>query len=141
MNYIAKVTYLRPVENSDKIKRYNEQYLVNALSVTEAEARVKAWAPANFQDVDVKGADKVKIADVNRTGESQVWWLAQVAYQDIDGFSKPFTVAVNGDLIKNAINDLEKLYITGIISGIKTTNIIFEEELLEKVEEAQHVNG
>jgi hypothetical protein len=134
MNFYVKATYLKPVENSEKLKRHTETYLVNAMSVTEAETRVKNWVPSNFQDPEVTASSKAKIVDVNRANsESDVWWTAKVAYDDIDGRSKPFTVAVNGDTIMKALLALEKLYVGSFFYAISDSSVIYDEDLLEKV--------
>lgn len=142
MNFYVKVTYLKPVENSEKMKRHSETYLVNAMSVTEAEARVKTWLPSNFQDPEVTASSKAKIVDVNRAHkESDVWWTAKVAYDDIDGRSKPFTVAVNGDTMMKALLALEKLYVASYFSAISDSSVIYDEDLLEKVGQPEEVSA
>jgi len=40
MYYVAKIQYLTNQEGGEKLKKKSESFLVNALSVTEAEAKI-----------------------------------------------------------------------------------------------------
>lgn len=84
---MCKVAYMRQ-DDGMGVRRVSEQYLVDALSCTEAEARiVKEVKPlASFGGVDVKSIKEEIISDVLLSGEEDAdrYYRARVAYISID---------------------------------------------------------
>lgn len=130
MKFYVKVQYLKQVENSDKLKKTNETFVVEAVSVTDAEAKMVGWIPSNWQDANVRSVSKASISDINWATDSEQWWTASIAYQDEFGKSKPFTVALNALTAREAVSAIDKQYATADISSLSKTSKIFEKELL-----------
>lgn len=82
--FIAVVKYDKMQENGT-VKRVSEQYLCDALSVTEAEAIVteslKPYISGDFITTSVKTS---KIAEVMGDKECGRFWLVKVAFITID---------------------------------------------------------
>lgn len=83
-NFIAVVKYEKIQENGS-IKRVSEQYLCEALSVTEAEAvvteNVRPYISGDFLTTAIKTS---KISEVMGDKGCGHFWLAKVAYIVID---------------------------------------------------------
>lgn len=131
MYYIAKIEYLTNLEGGDKLKKKSENFMINALSVTEAEAKIVEWIPANWQDPKLKGVNQSSIVDINWGTDEEKWFKAKVSYMDGDDRSKPFQVVIEAIDIRSAINQLEKLYTASWISEISETNIVVDLKLIE----------
>ena len=80
----CKVRYDKTQENGS-IKKVTEPYLVDALSFTEAEARItEEQAPFISGDFNVSAVKRTKITEVfwDETGDK--WYLAKLAFVTID---------------------------------------------------------
>lgn len=84
MSYnIAKCRYEKTFEDG-KQKIVTEQYLIDSLSVTEAESRaVKELTPL-YPDIEVKDVVSTKISEVMGDKECGRFWLVKVAFITID---------------------------------------------------------
>jgi hypothetical protein len=60
---LAKVQFLTEDEKSGKIKKVTNQYLVDAMSCTEAEAKVTKWL-GGLNDFEVKSVSESAILGV-----------------------------------------------------------------------------
>jgi hypothetical protein len=73
MQYFQVKVQFTVEDSKGKIKKQNVNYLVDAQSVTEAEARtVKFLTDNDEQAFEVKSASESKIFDVISTGASEV---------------------------------------------------------------------
>lgn len=84
MNYfVVNVRYNKTIDNG-AAKRVTEPYLVNALTCTEAEARItehaSSYIPGEFT---VSAVKESKIAEIFR-GEGGYWYLAKLAFVTLD---------------------------------------------------------
>jgi hypothetical protein len=61
--FLAKVQFLTEDEKSGKIKKVTNQYLVDAMSCTEAEAKVTKWL-GDLNDFEVKSVSESAILGV-----------------------------------------------------------------------------
>jgi hypothetical protein len=61
--FLAKVQFLTEDEKSGKIKKVTVQYLVDAMSCTEAEAKVTKWL-GDLNDFEVKSVSESAILGV-----------------------------------------------------------------------------
>jgi len=61
--FLAKVQFLTEDEKSGKIKKVTVQYLVDAMSCTEAEAKVTKWL-GDLNDFEVKSVSESSILGV-----------------------------------------------------------------------------
>jgi hypothetical protein len=63
MKYLVSVRLHLPDDKGEKIKKHNEQYLVDAVSVTDAEAKVTEKFNGATYDWEVVSARETKIVE------------------------------------------------------------------------------
>lgn len=85
--YEVKVCYERQADNMG-MKKVNETYLVDALSITEAEERIiKELKPlVSIGELEVVGVKRVKLAELHLSHDEQAdtYYRAKVSYLTID---------------------------------------------------------
>lgn len=80
----CKVRYDKMMENG-AAKKVNEPYLVDALSFTEAEARIiEEMTPFISGDFSVSAVKRTKIAEIFWDDSADKWYLVKVAFITID---------------------------------------------------------
>lgn len=80
----CKVRFDKTQENGS-IKRVTEPYLVDALSFTEAEARItQELMPFISGDFNVSAVKRTKITEIIRDETGDKWYLAKLMFVDID---------------------------------------------------------
>ncbi|MDE6416179.1 MAG: DUF4494 domain-containing protein [Duncaniella sp.] len=80
----CKVRYDKTMENG-AIKKVTEPYLVDALSFTEAEARIiEEMTPFISGEYSVSAVKRTKIAEIFRDDSADRWYLVKVAFITID---------------------------------------------------------
>lgn len=80
----CKVAYHKMVENGMQ-KKVTDTFLVDALSFTEAEARViEEVTPFVSGEMDVASVKKTKISEIFRDDTTDKWYLVKVAFITID---------------------------------------------------------
>ncbi|MCM1292207.1 MAG: DUF4494 domain-containing protein [Bacteroides sp.] len=80
----CKVRYDKMMENG-VVKKVNEPYLVDALSFTEAEARIiEEQKPFISGEFSVSAVKRTKISEIFRDDTADKWYLAKVAFITID---------------------------------------------------------
>ncbi len=80
----CKVTYDKLQENGS-VKKVSEPYLIDALSFTEAEARIiEEQTPFISGDFSVAAVKRTKIAEIFYDESGDKWYLAKVAFITID---------------------------------------------------------
>lgn len=80
----CKVRYDKMMENGVP-KKVNEPYLVDALSFTEAEARIiEEQTPFISGEFSVSAVKRSKITEIFRDDTADKWYLAKVAFITID---------------------------------------------------------
>lgn len=80
----CKVAYHKMVENGMQ-KKVTDTFLVDALSFTEAEARViEEVTPFVSGELDVASVKKTKISEIFRDDTADKWYLVKVAFITID---------------------------------------------------------
>ena len=80
----CKVRYDKTMENGS-IKKVTEPYLVDALSFTEAEARIiEEMTPFISGEYSVSAVKRTKIAEIFRDDSADRLYLVQVAFITID---------------------------------------------------------
>lgn len=119
----CKVRYDKMQENG-AVKKVNEPYLVDALSFTEAEARIiEEQTPFISGDFSVAAVKRTKIAEIFRDDTADKWYLAKVAFITIDEKTavekrSVSQVLVAGSDFKNAFDNL--------LDGMKGTMADYE---------------
>lgn len=85
MNWFeCKVRYDKMVEQG-VIKKVTESFLVDALSFTEAEARIiEEQTPFMSGEFSVSAVKRTKISEIFRDDSADKWYLAKVAFITID---------------------------------------------------------
>ena len=131
----VKVKYDKIVENG-LIKKIPEQYVVDALSFTEAEERITkeiaVFSSGEFEVTDIK---KARITEVIESEDAAAdkWYKARVAFIIIDEKSEKEkravqTMLVQGTTLQTALSALEKYLSSGmqdwLIVGLTETQIM-----------------
>lgn len=119
----CKVRYDKLQENG-AVKKVTEPYLVDALSFTEAEARIiDEQTPYISGEFSVSAVKRTKIAEIFWNEEGDKWYLVKVAFITIDersGVEKRATsqILVQAKDFKNALDSF--------LEGMKGTMADFE---------------
>ena len=80
----CKIRYDKMMENG-LVKKVTEPYMVDALSFTEAEARIiKEMTPFISGDFSVSAVKRTKISELFRDDTADRWYLVKVAFITID---------------------------------------------------------
>ena len=80
----CKIRYDKMQENG-AVKKVTEPYLVDALSFTEAEARIiEEMKPFISGEFSVSAVKRSKIAEIFRDDSADRWYLVKVAFITID---------------------------------------------------------
>ncbi len=75
----CKIRYDKMQENGS-VKKVNEPYLVDALSFTEAEARIiEEMTPFISGEFSVAAVKRTKISEIFRDDTADKWYLVKVA--------------------------------------------------------------
>lgn len=124
MNWFeCKVRYDKMMENG-VVKKVTEPYLVDALSFTEAEARIiEEQTPFISGEFSVSAVKRTKISEIFWDENGEKWWLVKVAFITID--EKTAAEKKNVSQILVAANNLKEAYDT-FMEGMKGTMADFE---------------
>lgn len=119
----CKVRYDKMMENG-AVKKVTEPYLVDALSFTEAEARIiEEQTPFISGEFNVSAVKRTKISEIFWDDSADKWYLAKVAFITIDeksGVEKKQTT-----MILVAANDF-KGALDNFMEGMKGSMADFE---------------
>lgn len=119
----CKIRYDKTQENGS-IKKVTEPYLVDALSFTEAEARIiEEQAPFVSGEVDVNAVKRTKIAEIMFDDSADKWYLVKVAFITIDEKTAVEKRSVSQVLV--AGGDFKGAY-DNFMDGMKGTMADFE---------------
>lgn len=112
----CKVRYDKMMENG-VVKKVNEPYLVDALSFTEAEARIiEEQTPFISGEFSVSAVKRTKISEIFWNDAADKWYLAKVAVIQIDE-----KIAVEKKTVTTILvagSDFRNAYET-LVAGIK----------------------
>lgn len=130
--YQGKIRYQK-VDEKDRTIKITEVYLVDAVSYTDAEARVYHTVASNTPDFQLFGLSRMKIHEVFFVEEgSETWYKVKVNFISFDEKAQkekrtPFTMLINADnpllayqLISERLGTVEDYQIT----DINITNIL-----------------
>ncbi|MDE7153589.1 MAG: DUF4494 domain-containing protein [Muribaculaceae bacterium] len=119
----CKVRYDKMQENG-AIKKVNEPYLVDALSFTEAEARItEEMTPFISGDFSISAVKRTKIAEIFRDDSADRWYLVKCAFITIDEKTAVEKKTVTTMLV--AASDFKGAY-DNFMEGMKSTMADFE---------------
>lgn len=119
----CKIRYDKIMENG-LVKKVTEPYMVDALSFTEAEARIiKEMTPFISGDFSVSAVKRTKISEIFRDDTADRWYLAKVAFITIDEKTGAEKRAITQMLV--AGSDFKGAY-DNLMEGMKGTLGDFE---------------
>ncbi len=119
----TKVRFDKTMENGT-VKKVTEPYLVDALSFTEAEARIiEEVTPFISGDFDVNAVKKSNIAEIFRDDSGDKWYKVKVAFITID--EKTAAEKRKASYILVQASDFKSAY-DNFIDGMKGTMADFE---------------
>jgi hypothetical protein len=81
--YLGKIRYQKEDENG-RLKTTNEAYLVDALTYTEAEARLYGQIVTGITDFTVTAITRMRLADLLNFEGGEKWFKAKVVFYSID---------------------------------------------------------
>ena len=111
-------------DTTKPIKKVTEPYLVDALSFTEAEARIiEEQTPFISGEVNVTAVKRTKIAEIFWDDSADKWYLVKVAFITID--EKTAVEKKSTSLILVAASDFKGAY-DNFMEGMKGTMADFE---------------
>jgi len=79
----VKVSFLRQADNG-LVKKTTEQYLVDAMSFTETEARVIKEIGEGIREITVDDISRSPIKEVVFYGDTDMWFKCKVVYKTMD---------------------------------------------------------
>lgn len=120
--YLGKIRYQKEDETG-RLKTTNEAYLVDALSYTEAEARLYQQIVTDASDFSVTAITRMRLADLFTFEGGEKWFKCKVIYYSVDEKSGKEKKIVNYMLI-NADDISEAL--TRITDSLKTMLVPYE---------------
>ncbi|MEM0996335.1 MAG: DUF4494 domain-containing protein [Bacteroidota bacterium] len=103
----TKVKFLRQMDNG-LIKAVSEQYLVDAMSFTEAESRIMMEVGEGMREVTMMSVARSNIKEVVFYGDTELWFKVKVVYVVVDEDSEK-EKKVTTYLLVNA-NDVREAY-------------------------------
>lgn len=77
--FVVKCRYLKTFENG-LMKSVTEQYLVSALSCTDAEAIIKEKLSLCYPDIEISSVQEKRISEVIGNTEADSFYLCKVAF-------------------------------------------------------------
>ncbi|MDE6086013.1 MAG: DUF4494 domain-containing protein [Muribaculaceae bacterium] len=119
----CKVRYDKTMENG-AVKKVNEPYLLDALSFTEAEARmIEEITPFISGDFSISAVKRTKIAEIFWDDTADKWYLVKVAFITID--EKTAAEKKSTSMILVAANDFQGA-VDAFVEGMKGTMADYE---------------
>lgn len=119
----CKVAYHKIVDNGPQ-KKVTDTFMVDALSFTEAEARViEEVTPFVSGDMDVTSVKKTKINEIFRDDTADKWYLVKVAFITIDEKSAAEKRSISQVLVAGA--NFRNAY-DNFLEGMKGTMADYE---------------
>ncbi|MDE6353224.1 MAG: DUF4494 domain-containing protein [Muribaculaceae bacterium] len=119
----CKIKFDKMQENG-AVKKVTEPYLVDALSFTEAEARIiEEMTPYISGEFSVSTVKRTKISEIFRDDSTDRWYLVKVAFITIDEKTATEKKSISQVLV--AANDFKGAY-DNFMEGMKGTLGDFE---------------
>jgi Domain of unknown function (DUF4494) len=145
----CKIQYVKFLEN-DKIKTVSETYLVDAVSFTDAEARLYRSIGSTIPEFNVVSVGKTSFREVHNYDDTEIWFKVKVSYVDaVDegglGKEKRITmlVLIAASNPKQAIERVEEQFKSWVIPyDITDVNVSPIIEVIPYVsEEEENIKG
>ncbi len=108
----CKIQYAKFLEN-EKVKMVSEIYLVDAVSFTDAEARLYRSLGSTIPDFLIQSVSKTGFKEIFNYEDCETWYKCKVAYHDVDessGKEKRFTslMLVSAQNCRQAIERIDE---------------------------------
>lgn len=146
--YQGKIRYQK-IDEKDKTIKITEVYLVDAVSYTDAEARIYSTVASNTPDFHLFGLSRMKLQEVFFVEDgAETWFKVKVNFMSFDEKSQkekrtPFLMLINAEnpleaynLISERLGTVEDYQIT----DINITNILEVIPYEEVDEKLKHGN-
>lgn len=146
--YQGKIRYQK-IDEKDKTIKITEVYLVDAVSYTDAEARIYSTVASNTPDFHLFGLSRMKLQEVFFVEDgAETWFKVKVNFMSFDEKSQkekrtPFMMLINAEnpleaynLISERLGTVEDYQIT----DINITNILEVIPYEEVEEKLKHGN-
>lgn len=147
--YLTKIKYTLQDEQG-KQKAVSEAYLIDAVSYTEAEARLFGFVAANIPDFQVTGITKMRLQEVFFVEEgAETWFKVKVNYLLFDEKTQkekkvPYQMLINAhtpkeayDLLDERLGKMQDYVITDVNSTLILEVVPYESEIEEKIRTGQ----
>ena len=118
----TKVRYDKTMDNGS-IKKVTEAYMVDALSFTEAEARISEEIAHFTSEFSVSAVKRTKIAEIFREKTGDKWYLVKVAFITLDEKTAVEKKSISQILV--AADSFKEAY-DNFMEGMKGTMADFE---------------
>lgn len=83
--WIETKAHYQKLSDSGKLKKVTDTYIVDALSMSEAEARItEELKPYVSGDFSVSATKQTKISEIFRDGKGDYWYMVVAAFITID---------------------------------------------------------
>jgi len=137
MYFKTKIEYLLQVEDEEGFEKKKEDYLVNADSVTYAEAKILKDLPSNYRDKTVMSVNKSNVSEIIQSSGNE-WFIVgmKFATDEVDKKGKVkyqySPIMINGKNIDNAIENINDHFGTADfkIVSVQSTKIVIFDSLL-----------
>jgi len=83
MYFQTRISYLKQIENGSVIKKA-EDYIIEALSFTECEARLQSILEESIPEYDLLKAATTKLTDIILHDNAETFWKAKLSYVSYD---------------------------------------------------------
>ncbi|MCI9285392.1 MAG: DUF4494 domain-containing protein [Muribaculaceae bacterium] len=122
MWFETKVRYDKTLENGS-VKKVTESFMVDALSFTEAEARISEEIAHFTSDFNVSAVKISKISEIFRQHTGDKWYLVKVAFITLDEKTAVEKKSISQILV--AADSFKEAY-DNFMDGMKGTMADFE---------------
>jgi Domain of unknown function (DUF4494) len=134
--FLTKISFLQEDE-SGNIKTVSQQYLIDAMSNTEAEARMIQYLPNNHPEIGIPALTKQKVEVIFAENGSETWWKVKAMFLEFNEKTQkdkktPYNYVVNAETVEEAIKLTKQLLGTlndYAIEKVELTKIV---EVLER---------
>lgn len=123
----VKIKFQQEQENGT-FKTLTEEYLLKAVSFTDAETRIFEIVSKDTSDFTIQSVVKARYSDVFDDGESEKWFEGKIVYMSLDEIRGTEKRIVNNMLVK--ADTIDKALIT-IRENLKTMLIPYEIEAMK----------
>lgn len=147
--YLTKIKYTLQDEQG-KQKPVSESYLIDAVSYTEAEARLYGYVASNIPDFQVTGITKMRLQEVFFVEEgAETWFKVKVQYILFDEKTQkekkvPYQMLINAltpkeayDLLDERLGKMQDYVITDVNLTTILEVVPYESDIDEKIRTGQ----